>query len=155
VLLWLIGATFDPARGAQPVPDPPSEPTPAVSVDEQTADASGGLATDQAQASSVAGDGVERGLVSWYGARFKGRRTACGGRFDPKAMTLAHPSLACGTKVKITNPANGRTVQAVVTDRGPFVEGRIADVSRAVAHKLGIGRRGSAVMEIAPVAAQP
>jgi len=100
------------------------------------------------QAPAIANDGVERGRVSWYGSRFAGHKMACGGRFEPKALTMAHPTLPCGTRVVVTNLANQRSVVVVVTDRGPFVAGRIGDVSRAAAHKLGIGRRGSAEVEL-------
>ena len=100
---------------------------------------------------TAAGDGVERGRVSWYGSRFAGHRTACGVRFDPKQLTMAHPSLPCGTQVRVTNPANHRSIVVVVNDRGPFTGGRIGDVSRSAARRLGISRRGEADVEITAI----
>ena len=64
---------------------------------------------------------AQRGKISWYGNRFKGRRTASGERFDPPALTMAHRSLPLGAIVDVTNNANGRHVQLRVNDRGPFV----------------------------------
>lgn len=96
-------------------------------------------------------DGIERGRASWYGKRFAGHRTACGARFDPTKLTIAHPTLPCGTQVRITNPANGRTVEATVLDRGPFTGGRIADLSLAAARALGMGGRGTMVVELEAV----
>lgn len=93
-------------------------------------------------------DEIERGRASWYGKRFAGHRTACGARFDPTKLTIAHPTLPCGTRVRITNPANGRSVEATVLDRGPFTGGRIADLSRAAARALGMGGRGMMVIEL-------
>ena len=68
------------------------------------------------------------GVASWYGADFQGNPTASGERFDARAMTAAHPSLPLGTRVRVINLANGRSVVVRVTDRGPFVCGRMIDV---------------------------
>jgi rare lipoprotein A len=76
------------------------------------------------------------GHVSWYGKRFAGRRTASGERFDPKALTMAHRQLPFGTRVRVTNPENGRSVVVRVNDRGPFVRARVADLSHAAAREL-------------------
>lgn len=91
---------------------------------------------------------VQTGIASWYGARFHGRRTASGERFDMHALTAAHPSLPFGTRAKVRNPANGREVVVRINDRGPFTRGRIVDLSRAAARLLGIAG-------IAPVELQP
>lgn len=85
---------------------------------------------------------VEEGLVSWYGAAFHARPTASGERFDAGELTMAHPSLPFGTRVKVTNLRNGRSVVVRVNDRGPFVGTRIADLSHAAADQLGMIRRG-------------
>lgn len=87
---------------------------------------------------------IQEGLVSWYGERFHERPTASGELFDVNAMTMAHPTLPFGTKVKVTNLRNGRSVVLRVNDRGPFVGQRIADLSQAAASYLGMLRRGIA-----------
>lgn len=81
----------------------------------------------------------ERGLASWYGAPFHGKRTASGERYDMNAMTAAHKTMPLPSYALVRNPANGRQVVVKVNDRGPFVEGRIIDLSRAAARKLRIG----------------
>jgi rare lipoprotein A len=88
--------------------------------------------------------GVQEGVVSWYGERFHNRPTASGERFDVSAFTMAHPSLPFGTKVRVTNLRNGRSVVVRVNDRGPFVGSRIADLSQAAAATLGMLHRGLA-----------
>ncbi len=71
------------------------------------------------------------GDASWYGPGFEGNLTANGERFSSSRLTLASPSLPFGTMVRVTNPANGRSVIARSNDRGPFVPGRVLDLSRA------------------------
>jgi len=88
--------------------------------------------------------GTEEGLVSWYGARFHDRPTASGEPFDSRALTMAHPTLPFGTRVRVTNLRNGRSVIVRVNDRGPQVAARIADLSMAAAERLGMIRRGLA-----------
>jgi rare lipoprotein A len=73
------------------------------------------------------------GKASWYGAFHHGRRTASGEIFDMRALTAAHRTLPLGTRLRVTNLANGRAVDVRVNDRGPFIPGRILDVSRGVA----------------------
>jgi rare lipoprotein A len=82
----------------------------------------------------------ERGLASWYGARFHGRRTASGARFDMHALTAAHPTLPFGTRVRVRNLATGSVVEVRITDRGPHLKQRIIDLSQAAARAIGIGR---------------
>ena len=86
----------------------------------------------------------QEGLVSWYGERFHNRPTASGELFDVSDLTMAHPSLPFGTKVRVTNLRNGRSVVVRVNDRGPFVGTRIADLSQAAAATLGMLQRGLA-----------
>jgi len=81
---------------------------------------------------------TQRGRVSLYGASFAGKTTASGERFDPDALTMAHRTLPFGTIVRVTNVENQRSVEVRVNDRGPFVAGRIADVSMAAAQRLGM-----------------
>ena len=73
-----------------------------------------------------------------YASHFAGRTTASGERYDPDALTMAHRTLPFGTLVRVTNTENGRSVDVRVNDRGPFVAGRIADVSPAAARALGM-----------------
>ena len=80
----------------------------------------------------------ERGLASWYGRKFHGRRTASGERYDMYAMTAAHRTLPLPSYARVSNPANGRSVIVRVNDRGPFVKGRIVDLSYSAAQKLGV-----------------
>ena len=82
------------------------------------------------------------GIASWYGEERDGSRTASGERFNMKEYTAAHNTLDFGTKVKVTNPANGRHVIVTINDRGPFVEGRIIDLSKAAAAEIGLMRKG-------------
>lgn len=74
------------------------------------------------------------GRASWYALK---SRTASGERMNPSAMTAAHRSLPFGTKVAVTNKRNGKTVVVRINDRGPFIKGRVIDVSKAAALKLG------------------
>ncbi|MEX1179904.1 MAG: septal ring lytic transglycosylase RlpA family protein [Cucumibacter sp.] len=82
------------------------------------------------------------GGASWYA--MAGNRTASGERMDPSAMTAAHRTLPFGTIVMVTNERNGRSLNLRINDRGPFVHGRIIDVSKAAATKLGFLGAGSA-----------
>jgi rare lipoprotein A len=91
---------------------------------------------------------VEEGFASFYGKSFEGRRTASGLPFDPRAATAAHKSLPFGTSVRITNLDNGRSVTATINDRGPYVGGRIVDVSQALARQLGFVRAGMARVQV-------
>lgn len=83
-------------------------------------------------------------LTSWYGSQHAGKRMANGLPFDMNADTAAHRSLPFGTKLRLTNPENGRSVVVKVTDRGPFIHGRTLDVSYGAAQKLGMVKSGVA-----------
>lgn len=80
----------------------------------------------------------ERGGASWYGRKFHGRPTALGERYDMYAMTAAHKTMPLPSYARVRNPANGRTVIVRVNDRGPFVDGRVIDLSYTAALKLGL-----------------
>ena len=88
-------------------------------------------------AGDLTGEGTERGLASWYGADFAGLPTASGEIFDPGRVSAAHRALPLGTVVDVTNEKNGRTVRVRINDRGPFIAGRIVDLSRAAAEEIG------------------
>ncbi|GAB4346682.1 MAG: septal ring lytic transglycosylase RlpA family protein [Gammaproteobacteria bacterium] len=90
----------------------------------------------------------ERGIASWYGTKFHGRRTSSGEPYDMYAMTAAHRSLPLPTYVRVTNLRNGRQVVVRVNDRGPFHPNRIIDLSYAAAHKLGITAHGTGLVEV-------
>jgi rare lipoprotein A len=94
----------------------------------------------------------EQGKVSWYGERWTGRKTASGEPFDPRALTMAHRTLPLGTRVKVTNPENDRSVIVRVNDRGPFVAGRVGDLSRAAAERLDMIDDGVIEAELQVVA---
>ncbi len=93
----------------------------------------------------------EVGLASFYGRSFQGRRTASGARYDGQAMTCAHRWLPFGSTVRVTDLDTGRSVEVVVTDRGPHVRGRVVDVSFAAAETLGIVERGMARVRVVRV----
>ncbi len=90
----------------------------------------------------------ERGVASWYGPGFHGRQTANGERYDMEAMTAAHKTLPFGTMVEVRNLDNGRTARVRINDRGPFVRGRIIDLSRAAARAIEMLGPGTARVEI-------
>src|SRR5882672_432893 len=85
---------------------------------------------------------VQRGPASWYGQPHHGRRTASGEIYDMNQLTAAHPTLPFGTRVLVTNRDTSQSAEVRVNDRGPFVEGRILDVSYAAARLLGAVGRG-------------
>jgi rare lipoprotein A len=95
---------------------------------------------------------VSEGVASYYGERFDGRRTASGARFDMHALTAAHRSLPFGTRVAVTNKANGRSVDVIINDRGPFVGGRSIDLSKAAAREIGMLGSGTAPVRLEVVA---
>jgi len=86
----------------------------------------------------------EKGIASWYGGKFHGRQTASGERYDMNKMTAAHKTLPFGTRVRVTNLDTGRKVVVRINDRGPFVRGRIIDLSRAAARKMDMIQAGTA-----------
>ena len=94
---------------------------------------------------------VEEGMASWYGAEFHGKPTSCGEPYDMYAMTAAHKTLPLGTMVKVTNQRNGRSVILRVNDRGPFVSGRIIDLSCRAAQELGSATPGLAPVRVEAV----
>ena len=90
----------------------------------------------------------QRGVASWYGKKFHGQRTSIGEPYDMFSMTAAHPTLAIPSYVRVSNPANGKTVVVRVIDRGPFLSDRIIDLSYAAAHRLGYINAGSTLVEV-------
>ncbi len=91
---------------------------------------------------------VERGLASWYGPNFHGRKTSSGERYDMYQMTAAHKSLPLPTYARVTNLENGRSAVVKINDRGPFHGPRVIDLSYAAATKLGVVKKGTAMVEV-------
>jgi rare lipoprotein A len=94
------------------------------------------------------GDHYLRGLASWYGRDFHGRKTANGETYDMYKLTAAHRTLPLGTRVRVWNVENGRSCILRVNDRGPFIEGRILDLSYAAALELEMAIKGVATVQI-------
>ncbi len=106
-----------------------------------------------AQAGRAALAWSESGMASWYGGRHAGRRTANGDTFNPMQLTCAHPTLPLGTKVLVTSETTGRSVVVTVNDRGPY-GGRIVDLSRAAAARIGMLGAGTDNVTLQPASAE-
>lgn len=91
---------------------------------------------------------VQTGKASFYADKFEGIQTASGEKYRHKKLTGAHKTLPFGTKVKVTNLANDKSVEVVINDRGPYVEGRVIDVSKSAAEELGFINEGLADVKI-------
>jgi rare lipoprotein A len=91
---------------------------------------------------------LEEGLASYYGPGLAGRPTASGEKFNPEKLTAAHKKLPFGTCLRVVNMENGRSVEVRVNDRGPFVQGRVVDVSLAAAKQLDMLKKGLARVRI-------
>ncbi len=91
---------------------------------------------------------VETGIASWYGAPYHNRRGSNGEIYDMHAMTAAHRTLPLGSIVRVTNPGTGAFAIVRITDRGPFIEGRIIDLSQAAAQKIGLVQKGTAIVRL-------
>jgi rare lipoprotein A len=96
----------------------------------------------------------QTGRASWYGPGFHGKRTASGERFDKHAYTAAHRTLPHGTRVRVTNLANGRSVTVRINDRGPFARGRVLDLSYAAARDIGMIGTGTAQVRMSVLGPQ-
>jgi rare lipoprotein A len=117
VALALTGCATGPALVKAPPPEIPPRPA--------------------APAPKVAPRPAATGTASWYGKAHHGQPTASGETYDMHALTAAHPSLPLGTRVRVTNVKNDRSVEVRINERGPFVRGRILDLSYAAAQELG------------------
>ena len=89
---------------------------------------------------------ISTGVVSWYGDKFHGRKTASGEKYDKHELTAAHKSLPFGTKVKVTNIRNGKSVVVEINDRGPYAKSRVLDLSQAAFSEIGHTNTG--VMQV-------
>ena len=91
---------------------------------------------------------VETGIASWYGAPYHNRRGSNGEIYDMRAMTAAHRTLPLGSVVRVTNPANGKFVIVRITDRGPFIGGRVIDLSQSAAKQIGLIQKGTGEVRV-------
>jgi rare lipoprotein A len=91
---------------------------------------------------------TQKGMASYYHDRFQGNRTASGERYRKSVLSAAHKTLPLGTKVRVTKLSTGKSVIVKINDRGPFVKGRVIDLSRRAARNLGIIKRGVARVEL-------
>ncbi len=139
------------AAGAQELqtPEPlavkmPEVPAAAVTAEETKTEV---IKTEETVIQETKSEGIV-GLASYYAAKFHGRRTASGERFNSKMLTAAHLSLPFGTLLKVTNLRNMKSVIVRVNDRGPHVRGRIVDLSRAAAELIGMRHTGTARVEL-------
>jgi rare lipoprotein A len=107
---------------------------------------SSGGAVSSAPSWGGSGSSGETGIASYY---WQPQAVASGGRFNPNALTAAHKTLPFGTRVRVTNMNNGRSVEVVINDRGPFVQGRVIDLSRRAAQDIGMTGAGLARVSIA------
>jgi len=121
-------------------------------IAQPAATASAAASAPPATASTAAS---ETGKIAWYGRKFAGRKTASGEAFNPEALTMAHKTLPFGTRVKVTNPKNGKSVTVRVNDRGPTQADRVGDVSYAAARKLGMIKPGVIEAELTVVGSAP
>jgi rare lipoprotein A len=145
------------------VPPAPSISSPGSSSSEQpTAESNAAKASESSSESSgeaaesaadeISPDAkpllIETGIASWYGAPYHNRRGSNGEIYDMHAMTAAHRTLPLGSVVRVTCIASGDSAVVRITDRGPFIEGRIIDLSQAAAQKIGLVRKGTAPVRI-------
>lgn len=98
---------------------------------------------------------TKRGVASWYGKRYHGRKTSSGEVYDMYNMSAAHTTLPIPSFVKVVNPANGKAVVVRVNDRGPFKHDRLIDLSYAAAYKLGLVAQGSGLVEVTAIDTSP
>ena len=130
-----VGSKAD-EKGVAPA-DGRSTPRPAVGADAKRTPGTGKVVPNTGNAGQGRPrGGAADGLASYYAKRYHGRRTANGERFDVAKLTAAHRTLPFGTRVRVTNQRNGKSVVVRVNDRGPFVAGRVIDLSPAAARKL-------------------
>jgi len=90
----------------------------------------------------------QTGVASYYHDRFQGRKTASGVRYNKNVLTAAHKTLPLGSKVKVTDTRSGRSVVVKINDRGPYVKGRVIDLSRAAAKEIGLTKKGVAKVKV-------
>jgi rare lipoprotein A len=146
LLLLVVGCALLPQAGGCAVsssrPQPPPPAMPPVSAPPRTEILPTVSARPRAE---------QVGYASWYGPGFHGRLTASGEVYNQHALTAAHRTLPLGSRAVVTNLANGQSVQVRITDRGPFIRGRVIDLSRGAARALGMLKPGISRVRIAPL----
>ncbi len=144
------GATFPGASAVTQASAPPSAPAPTAPVQIAFAAIVIDPTNDQMSAQDELDLSLARevGLGSWYGARFQGRRTSSGEKFNQHELTAAHKTFPFGSRVRVTNVENGQSVDVRITDRGPRSPKRIIDVSYAAASAIGLKRQGVGVVQV-------
>ena len=155
--LWLVGCANAPksmltadgsAATANKTPSQPpmvsradssmtDDAAPSLSANSPAAGPDGAVVPVVSSRDSTTG-WTELGIASWYGPRFQGKRTANGERFNTNELTAAHKTLPFGTRVRVKSQVNGKEVVVRINDRGPFIRGRIIDLSYAAAQAIGL-----------------
>jgi rare lipoprotein A len=143
-------AAREPFRQAALAPDPsrPPQDDPSRAASRPPQDEASSLDASRRPQDDEVGARAQTGRASWYDIA---ARTASGEAMDGDALTAAHRTLPFGSKVRVANLANGRSVVVRINDRGPFAKGRVIDVSRAAAERLGMIRSGVARVSVTPV----
>ncbi len=133
-----------PAVAPTPSASPATEP---VSTDSSSLNPSPAEVNTSASVREQTSGWSESDIASWYGPRFQGKRTASGERFDTNGLTAAHKTLPFGTRVRVKSLVNGKEVTVRINDRGPFIKGRIIDLSKAAAQAIGLSGVKQVVVE--------
>ncbi len=144
--VFLAGCSHKPAK-VSVAPPPPIEQRPVAtprSEPSETPDLADSIAVPLDTKPLL----VETGIASWYGPPYHNRRASNGEIYDMHAMTAAHRTLPLGSIVRVTNIENGDSAVVRITDRGPFIEGRIVDLSQAAAKKVGLVQKGTGQVRI-------
>lgn len=151
-LVFLVtGCRHNPTQAQVPSAPPPAPPAAPPSPPEEASSPSPRPDTEEAKSHATRGSkplAIETGLASWYGAPYHNRRGSNGEVYDMHAMTAAHRTLPLGSVVRVTNLKTGTSAIVRITDRGPFVKGRIIDLSLAAAQKVDVWRPGTAEVRV-------
>ena len=145
IVVLLAGCAHKPVTVAVP---PPPEAGPAAAVKTPPPAAGREIPAPVEAPAGAKPLMVETGIASWYGAPYHSRRSSDGKFYDMHAMTAAHRTLPLGSIVRVTSPQTGNSVVVRITDRGPFVKGRIIDLSQTAAKQLGMLQKGTAQVRI-------
>jgi len=151
IALSLCALVSSPAIAQAPPPATKSDAPPSAAIPAAAGPAPTAPASAAPVPAASRNDAME-GLAAYYSNRLNGRKTASGQIFDQNVLTGAHPTLPFGTKVKVTNTTNGRSVVVRINDRGPTQPGRVIDLTRAAAGKLAMLRAGLVPVKLEVVA---
>lgn len=150
LLLLLAGCSHKPAKVAVAPAPPVEQPAPGGTPPEEA----GAPTTERSRTPEIEVTPnakpllVETGIASWYGAPYHNRRGSNGEIYDMHAMTAAHRTLPLGSIVRVTNLSSGKSAVVRITDRGPFIEGRIIDLSQAAAKQIGLIQKGTTEVRV-------